>query len=107
MTRNRGRLVLPLVLAGLVLAIFAGLAAGSRDLFDRTEDRLLRQRMAEAGAALQISVGQIRAPLDAAAKLAEATNGDAQAYTRLLQPYVGADKTYTAGRCTDWARTLP
>ncbi len=97
MSRHRGRRLLPLALAGLVLAIFVGLAAGSRYLFDRTEDRLLHQRTAEAAAALQISVGQLRAPLDAAAKLAEATNGDAQAFARLLQPYVGADKTYTAG----------
>ena len=97
MTRHRGRLLLPLALSGLVLVIFVGLAAGSRYLFDRTEDRLLQQRTAEAGAALQISVGQIRAPLDAGAKLAEATNGDAQAFARLLQPYVGADKSFTAG----------
>ena len=48
------------------LALFLGLAAGCRVLFDQTEDRLLQQRTNEAGAALQISVSQIKAPLDAA-----------------------------------------
>ena len=42
-------------------------------MFDQTEDRLPDQRTKEAGSALQLSVNQIRAPLDAAAKLAQAT----------------------------------
>jgi serine phosphatase RsbU (regulator of sigma subunit) len=71
-------------------ALFLGLAAGSRLLFDQTEDRLLAQRTKEAGQALQISVGQLTAPLDAAAKLAAATDGDPTVFAKLMRPYIGA-----------------
>ena len=93
---RRARRQLPVVVAAVVLAIFAGLAAGSRYLFDQAENRLLRQRTAEAGAALQVTVAQVRAPLDAAARLAEATEGDKIAFAKILEPNVGADKSYTA-----------
>lgn len=80
------------------LALFMGLAAACRVLFDQTEDRLLQQRTSEAGAALQISVDQVRAPLDAAAKLAEATDGDPAVFAKIIQPYIGTGpgKLYTS-----------
>jgi serine phosphatase RsbU (regulator of sigma subunit) len=78
------------------LAVFFGLALGCRLLYNQTEDRLLQQRTSEAAAAIQLSLDQVRAPLDAAAKLAEATNGDPTAFQRILEPFVGADKTFTS-----------
>ena len=80
------------------LALFFGLAAGCRVLFDQTEDRLLQQRTSEAGAALQLSVNQVKAPLDAAAKLAAATGGDPAVFAKIITPYVGtaAGTTYTS-----------
>ena len=65
-------------------------------LFDQTEDRLLDQRTKEASSALQLSVNQIRAPLDAAAKLAQATNGDPDAFARIIKPYVGPKTSFTS-----------
>ena len=73
------------------LAIFLGLAAGCRLLYGQTEDRLLEQRTSEAGAALQVSVSQTKAPLDAAAKLAAATNGDADLFAKVVDPYLGTE----------------
>jgi serine phosphatase RsbU (regulator of sigma subunit) len=80
------------------LALFLGLAAGCRLLFDQSEDRLLAQRTNEAGATLEISVNQIKAPLDAAAKLAEATDGDPSVFAKIMEPYVGTGqgKSYTS-----------
>lgn len=96
MSRLRGRRLLPIALATVVLALFLGLSAGARYLFDQTEDRLLQERTAEAGSALQISVNQIRAPLEAAARLAEATDGDQTAFAHIVEPYVGTNKSYNA-----------
>ena len=91
----RGHRRLPIVIMVVGLAIFLGLAAGCRLLFDQTEDRLLDQRTKEAGSALQLSVNQIRAPLDAAAKLAQATNGD-DAFARIIKPYIGPKTSFTS-----------
>ena len=68
------------------LAFFFGLAIGCRVLFDQAEDRLLQQRTNEAGSVLQISVTGVRAPLDAAAKIAEATDGDPAVFTNDPRP---------------------
>ncbi|MEY2401598.1 MAG: hypothetical protein QOJ08_1709 [Ilumatobacteraceae bacterium] len=73
----------------LGLALFLGLAAGSRLLFDQTENRLLKQRTNEAAASLQITLPQIKAALDAAAKLAAATDGDPTVFANVMKPYVG------------------
>jgi serine phosphatase RsbU (regulator of sigma subunit) len=81
--------LLPLTIMIVGLALFFGLAVACRALFDQTEDRLLQQRTSEAGAALQISVNQVRAPLDAAAKLAEATDGDPAVFAKIIEPYIG------------------
>ena len=107
MSGARSRRLLPLAVAAFVLAIFAGLAAGSRYLFDRSEDRLLRQRTTEAGAAIGITVSQIKAPLDAAAALAGATAGDAEGFARIVAPYVGADKSYSAVALYQIGNTTP
>ncbi|HZY06829.1 MAG TPA: hypothetical protein VFE69_03755, partial [Ilumatobacteraceae bacterium] len=85
--RRRRRLPLVILIAGL--ALFLGLATASRVLYNQTENRLLRQRTNEAGQALQISVGNLKAPLDAAAALALATDGDAAKFAALMGPYVG------------------
>jgi serine phosphatase RsbU (regulator of sigma subunit) len=92
--RRSGRLPIAITVAGL--AVFAGLAVGCRLLYDQTESRLLNQRTSEAGAAIQLSVSQIRLPLDAAAKLAVATNGDPASLQTALGPIVGTGKTVTS-----------
>lgn len=90
--RSRRRLPLTIVIVGL--AVFFGLAVGARTLFNQQEDRLLQQRVNEAGAALQISVGNIKTPLDAAVAVAASSDGDPVAFMKIISPYVGTDKTY-------------
>ena len=91
------------------LAIFLGLAAGCRLLYDQTENRLLQQRAGEASAALQLTVNQVKAPLDAAAKLATATNGDAAPFAKIIQPYLGTKpgQTFTSAALYQIGSTTP
>ncbi len=98
---------LPAVITIVGLAVFAGLAVGCRLLYNQTESRLLKQRTAEASAALQLSVSQIRLPLDAAAKLATATKGDPGSLTTALGPVVGSGKTFTSAALYPIGSTTP
>lgn len=96
MSSRRRRRALPAAIIIVGLAVFGGLAAGCRILYDQTENRLLNQRTSEAAVALQLSIGGIKSPLDAAAKVAEATDGDATTFTSIVSPSVGSDKTLTS-----------
>jgi serine phosphatase RsbU (regulator of sigma subunit) len=89
---------LPALITLVGLAVFAGLAVGCRLLYNQTENRLLKQRVGEASQALQLSVGSIKLPLDAAAKLAAVTNGDPASLTTGIAPLVGTGngKLFTA-----------
>jgi serine phosphatase RsbU (regulator of sigma subunit) len=91
------------------LAIFLGLAVGCRLLYDQTENRLLHQRANEASSSLQLTVNQVKAPLDAAAKLATATDGDASAFAKIIQPYLGtkAGQTFTSAALYRIGSTTP
>ena len=109
MTSARSRRLLPVVIMVVGLVIFLGLALGSRMLYDQTENRLLHQRASEAGAALQLTVNQVKAPLDAAAKLAAATNGDAASFAKILEPYLGTKtgQTFTSAALYRIGSTTP
>ncbi|MGZ4791688.1 MAG: PP2C family protein-serine/threonine phosphatase [Ilumatobacteraceae bacterium] len=98
---------LPAVITLVGFAVFAGLAVGCRLLYNQSESRLLKQRTAEAGAALQLSVAQVRLPLDAAAKLAKATTGDPASLTTSLAAVVGEGKTFTAAALYRIGSTTP
>lgn len=90
-----GRRSLPVVITVAGLVGFGLLAAGCRVLYNQTEDRLLRQRTSEAALALQASVAGIRSPLEAAARLATLTNGDASAFEAMIDPAIGDGKALT------------
>ncbi|MGZ4765886.1 MAG: hypothetical protein ACXVH5_07670, partial [Ilumatobacteraceae bacterium] len=98
---------LPAVITLVGFAVFAGLAVGCRLLYNQSESRLLKQRTAEAGAALQLSVAQVRLPLDAAAKLAKATTGDPASLTTSLAAVVGEGKSFTAAALYRIGSTTP
>ena len=54
-----------------------------------------------------LGVNQVHAPLDAAAKLAETTNGDPSAFATILKPSVGSDKLYTSAALFRIGTTTP
>ncbi|HEY4608416.1 MAG TPA: hypothetical protein VIH06_04410, partial [Ilumatobacteraceae bacterium] len=94
MRRRRG---LPIIIIMVGLALFLGLAAASRALYNQTEDRLLHQRATEAGQAIELTVSQLQAPLDAAAALAFATDGDPATFEQIIDRYIGtAPKLFTS-----------
>jgi serine phosphatase RsbU (regulator of sigma subunit) len=77
-----------LVVFAVGVAIAGTLAFTARALHDSNENRLLRQRVAEAGTVLSASIPNIQSPLSSAAVLAEATHADRAAITNLLTPLV-------------------
>ena len=106
MTKSRLRR-LPVIITIAGLTLFVGLAVGCRVLYDQTENRLLEQRVNEASAALQLSINQIKLPLDAAAKLAKVTDGDPTSLTTSLAAVVGSDKTFTSAALYRIGTTTP
>ncbi len=105
--RRRRRLPVVILIVGLM--VFFALAAGCRVLYNQTEDRLLTQRTAEAAAALQLSINQIKSPLDAAAKLAVATDGDPTAFAGSIGSAVGEGpgKSFTSAALFRAGSTTP
>lgn len=104
-----GRWSLPVVITLIGLAVFGMLAAGCRVLYDQTEVRLLKQRTSEAAVALQLSVSQIRAALDAAARAGALTNGDHAAFEAMIGPAVGDQpgQSFTAAALYRFGDTTP
>ena len=92
--RREQLLPLTVLIAGLL--VFAAFAVACRMLYDQTEDRLLQERVDEVAAVLSVSVGQIRTPLDAAATLAQVTDGDPEAFEQAMQAYVGEEQSFSA-----------
>src|SRR5215204_3993522 len=77
---------LPMFAALIGVVLFGGLAVLSRIVADENEERLLVQQTDQAGAALTISIGQVRSPLEGAARAAAATGGDPIVFERMVTP---------------------
>jgi serine phosphatase RsbU (regulator of sigma subunit) len=72
-------LVVGLLLTGI-------LSFGAASVHDSNEDRLLNQRVKEASAVLSANVPNVQTPIATAAYLAEATNGNRDAFERFADP---------------------
>jgi serine phosphatase RsbU (regulator of sigma subunit) len=70
----------------VALVITAVLALTARSVHDTNEDRLLRQRVAEAAAVLGAAIPNTQSPLSSASVLVEATDGNRAAFTQLMAP---------------------
>jgi hypothetical protein len=75
------------LVVGLVLT--SALAAAAWSVHGGNEQRLLDQRVREAGALLTVALPSIQTPLGSAAVLAEATNADPASFEKLMRPMVG------------------
>jgi serine phosphatase RsbU (regulator of sigma subunit) len=82
--------LLPLAVLLGSLIIFAALSVASWMLYDRAEQQLLEERTGEAGQVLTVAVGDIQAPVEAAATIAEVTNGNPDAFKASMADQVGA-----------------
>jgi serine phosphatase RsbU (regulator of sigma subunit) len=76
------------------VVVFGGLAVLSRVVADENEERLLVQQTDQASAALTISIGQVRSPLEGAARAAAATGGDPAVFERIVTPLMDGDAGY-------------
>lgn len=85
-TRRRFRHAIPIVVAVVALAIVGSLSFTAAALHDSNENRLLRQRVNEAGAVIAATIPNAESPLASGAILAEATHGERASFTKLLGP---------------------
>ena len=94
---HRGAVVVLLVGALVTLALSLGAGA----LNSRNEDRLLHQRAREVGLVAASSTSATQTPLSSAASVAEATNGDIDAFKTVMGPLAGAGKRF--GSASLWS----
>jgi serine phosphatase RsbU (regulator of sigma subunit) len=84
------------VVAVVGLLISAALSFGASSLHDSNENRLLKQRVREAGAVLGAAIPALQTPLASAAVLAESTAGDPEAFRRLMAPIVATGQAFAS-----------
>jgi serine phosphatase RsbU (regulator of sigma subunit) len=82
------------LVAGLVVT--AALALGAREVHEGNEDRLLDQRAHETATIARAAIQNVQVPLLAAVGLAEATNGDADAFVRQMGPLIESRRAVSA-----------
>ncbi len=85
-----------IIVLALGLAISATLALTTRSLHNSNEDRLLHQRVTEAGAVLSAAVPSLQTPLSTGAVLAEATHANRAALDSLMAPFVASKRPYVS-----------
>jgi len=89
------------------LAIVAAATVVTEALHRDTEQRLLDQRTAEAGALLGTSVGSLQTPLASAAVLAEETNGDPRSFRAVMASLTGTGKRFVSAALYSTTSTEP
>jgi stage II sporulation SpoE-like protein len=99
--RSRGAIrprPVSLVVTAIIAAITAALAVLTHITSEHTEARLLRLKVAEAGAVLQTAVPTVQTPLSAAAEFATGPAADAvPAFRRYIVGYIGPQpKTFVS-----------
>ena len=78
------------------LLVTAALAAAAWSAHQSNEERLLRQRVREAGATLTAALPGIQTPLASAVALAEFTGGDPDVFEQAMTPLVGSDALFVS-----------
>jgi serine phosphatase RsbU (regulator of sigma subunit) len=81
---------LPLAVLLGSLVIFAALSVASWVLYDQAEQRLLEERTGEALQVLTVAVGNLQAPIEAAATIAGASDGNPDFFVATMADEVGA-----------------
>ena len=95
--------VVLLVGAGLTV----GLALSARAVHNNNEDRLLRERVQEAGVLISSVLPSLETPLASAAEVAEATNADPASFKQVMGPLVGPKGQYASASIWPVGRATP
>lgn len=96
------RATVSVLLIGLLITV--ALAVTARGVYDRDEDRLLRQRVLAASSTLTAAVPSLQARLSAAAEVAEETDGDDAAFDRTIGDTAGEDAQFAGASVWDVER---
>ncbi len=83
-----------IVVVVVSLLVTATLSAAAYVVNDRTEDRLLRLKVAETGTVLQEVLPQLQTTMASAAEFAVATDDPAAGFERYITDYVGENKQF-------------
>jgi len=94
--RSSGSHLSVIVVAVVGLLITAVLSVGARSLHNSNENRLLRQRVREAGAVVTSAIPSLQIPLSSAAVLAESTSGNVTLFRGLMTPLVKSGRPFTS-----------
>lgn len=94
--RGRSFHLASIAVALIGLTITAVLAIGTQALHDTNEDRLLHQRVKEAGAVVTAALPAVQTRLAPAAVLAEATDADADSLRNVMDPLVAKGGPYVS-----------
>ena len=95
-TRGTGSSRTTVLVVVVGLAVTAGLAAAAWSAHQSNEDRLLDQRVREAGATLTAALPSIQTPLASAVELVELTDADPTTFRRAMAPLVGEDAQFVS-----------
>jgi serine phosphatase RsbU (regulator of sigma subunit) len=82
------------LLVGVGLTI--GLSLSARAVHNNNEDRLLHERVQEAGVLISGALPSLETPLASAAEVAEATNADPASFKQVMGPLVGPKGQYAS-----------
>jgi len=90
------------------LILFAALSVASWLLYDQAEQRLLSERTGEASQVLSSAVGNLQAPLDAAATIAGVSDGNPQYFVAAMADQVGpTQRPFTSAALFRVGETTP
>jgi serine phosphatase RsbU (regulator of sigma subunit) len=85
---------LVVLLVGFVVT--AALSLGAEAVHNTNEDRLLKQRVREAGAVASAAIPTLATPLASAATVADVTNGNVASFQQLMTPSVTGQRFISA-----------
>ena len=85
-----------MVVVVVALGATAALSLGARAVHASNEERLLRQRVKQAGAVLSAALPTVQTPLVAATEVVQATHADKDHFKTVLAPLVGPDRTFVS-----------
>ncbi|MGO9872518.1 MAG: PP2C family protein-serine/threonine phosphatase [Acidimicrobiia bacterium] len=82
------------LVAGFAMTVVLALSA--RAVNNSNENRLLRERIQEADAAITAAIPSIETPLASAAEVAEATNASGASFSQVIAPLVGPGRAFVS-----------
>lgn len=97
----------PVVVAVVGVLVFGVLSVLCWMVADANEQRLLQEHTEQAGAVLSVSIGEVRGPLEGAARAARTTHGDPDSLDDMVAPLMADTGVYASFALFDIDSTTP